>query len=234
MSKLKVDVWSDIACPWCFVGKRRLEAALERFPHADQVEVVWHAFELDPTAPRVRDTTQSYAERIAQKYGTPLAQAQARMGHLVETARADGLSFDFDAIRPGNTFDAHRLLHLAAELGRQDAVKERFLLAYMSEGQAIGEPAVLSRLAVEAGLPAAEVERVLSSDAYAEEVRSDEQEARELGIRGVPFFVFDERLAASGAQPPEVLLGALTQAWQERAPTPETFAEGAVCGPDGC
>lgn len=234
MAKLKVDVWSDIACPWCFVGKRRLEAALARFPHADQVEVEWHSFELDPSAPRVRDTSQTQAERIAQKYGMPLAQAQARMAHLVDTARGDGLQLDFDHIRPGNTFDAHRLVHLGKELGRQDAVKERFLRAYLSEGQAIGEPAVLQRIAVEAGLPAAEVERVLASDAYAAEVRSDEQEAAELNIRGVPFFVFDERLAASRAQPAEVLLGALTQAWQERAPEPAAFAEGAVCGPDGC
>ncbi len=234
MSKLRIDIWSDIACPWCFVGKRRLEAALQRFPHAAEVEIVWRAFELDPSAPRERDASESHAERLAKKYGMSVEQAKARTAQLSETARRDGLDFDFENIRPGNTFDAHRLLHLAEERGLQGALKERFMSAYLIEGQAIGNPAVLQRLAVEAGLPAAEVERVLGSDAYAKEVRADEQEARELGINGVPFFVFDERLAASGAQPPEVLLGALTQAWQERAPQPEVFAEGAVCGPDGC
>jgi predicted DsbA family dithiol-disulfide isomerase len=234
MSKLRVDVWSDIACPWCFVGKRRLEAALERFPQADQVEVVWYAFELDPSAPRERDRTQSHAERLAKKYGMSVAQAASRTAQLVETGRGDGIAFDFEGIRSGNTFDAHRLVHLGAERGLQDAVKERFLLAYLSEGEAIGDPAVLQRLAVEAGLPAAEVEQVLGSDTYAADVRADELQARELGINGVPFFVFDERLAVSGAQPAEVLLGALNRAWQERPPAPVAFAEGAVCGPDGC
>ncbi|MET0792382.1 MAG: DsbA family oxidoreductase [Polyangiaceae bacterium] len=234
MSKLRIDVWSDIACPWCFVGKRRLEGALERFPHAEQVEVVWHSFELDSSAPREVDTTQSHAERLAKKYGMSVAQAQSRTEQLQQTARTAGIEFDFEHIRPGNTFDAHRLVHLAEKLGLQGVMKERFLLAYLSEGEAIGDPRVLQRLAVQAGLPAAEVERVLASDAYAAEVRSDEQQARELGINGVPFFVFDQRLAASGAQPVEVLLGALNQAWNERKPEPVVFAEGAVCGPDGC
>ncbi|HEY4105263.1 MAG TPA: DsbA family oxidoreductase, partial [Polyangiaceae bacterium] len=130
MDKLRVDVWSDIACPWCFVGKRRLEAAVARLPEAEreQVEVTWHAFELDPEAPRERDPSASYAERLAKKYGMPVAQAEARIASMTEVAKADGVSFDFSRIRPGNTFDAHRLLHLAAERGMQDAVKERFLL----------------------------------------------------------------------------------------------------------
>jgi predicted DsbA family dithiol-disulfide isomerase len=234
MSKLRVDVWSDIACPWCFVGKRRLEAALERLPERDQVEVVWRAFELDPEAPRERDRSVSYAERLSKKYGSPVAQAQARIASMTQTAKADGLNFDFERIRPGNTFDAHRLLHLAEERGLQDAVKERFLLGYMSEGEAIGDPAVLQRLATQAGLAEEEVRRVLSSDAYAEEVRADEAQARELGINGVPFFVFDERLAVSGAQPAELLLSALNQAFADRAAAPAVFDEGAMCGPEGC
>jgi predicted DsbA family dithiol-disulfide isomerase len=234
MSKLRIDVWSDIACPWCFVGKRRLEAALKRFPNADQVEVVWRSFELDSSAPREVDTSKSHAERLAKKYGMSVAQAQSRTDQLKETARGAGIEFDFDHIRPGNTFDAHRLVHLAEKLGLQGALKERFLLAYLCQGEAIGNPEVLQRLAVDAGLPAREVEGVLASDAYAAEVRADELQARELGINGVPFFVFDERLAASGAQPVETLLGALNQAWKERAPQPVAFAEGAVCGPDGC
>lgn len=238
MSKLRIDVWSDIACPWCFVGKRRLEAALQRFPHSAQVEVVWRSFELDSSAPREVDTSVSHAERLAKKYGMSVEQAKLRTEQLKQTARTAGIEFDFDHIRPGNTFDAHRLLHLAEKLGLQGAVKERFMLAYLTQGEAIGTPSVLQRLAVEAGLPVAEVERVLSSDAFGAEVRADERQARELGINGVPFFVFDERLAASGAQPVEVLLGALNQAWNERVPAPaaaqEAPVEGAVCGPDGC
>lgn len=236
MSKLRVDIWSDIACPWCFVGKRRLEAALAQLPASqrEEVEIKWHAFELDPTAPRERDRTESYAARIAKKYGTPVAQAEQRIASMTEMAQADGLKFDFANIRPGNTFDAHRLMHLASERGRQDAVKERFLRAYMSEGAAIGNQEELARLAVEAGLDAAEVRAVLESDRYASEVRADERDARELGINGVPFFVFDERLAVSGAQPAPVFLGALERAFAERAERPIQFEEGAMCGPEGC
>ncbi len=198
------------------------------------MQVVWRAFELDPQAPRERDRGVSYAERLSKKYGSPLPQAEARLAQMTETAKADGLDFDFEHIRPGNTFDAHRLLHLAEVRGVQDAVKERFLRAYMSEGEAIGDPETLQRLATAAGLPAEDVRAVLSSDAYTEEVRADEREARELGINGVPFFVIDERFAVSGAQPAELLLGALRRAFADRAAQPAPFEEGAACGPDGC
>ena len=235
MAKLRIDIWSDIACPWCYVGKRRLEQALERFPHRTDVDVVWRAFELDPSAPRVRDGSQSYAERLASKYGTQPALAQARIDRMVATAAQDGLEFRFDRIRPGNTFDAHRLLHLAHERGKQDALKERMLRAYMTEGQAIGEPEVLGNLAREAGLDEQEARAVLGGDRYTAEVRKDEGLARALGINGVPFFVLGGRLAVSGAQPVEVMLGALERAWSELQKLElETFAEGAACGPDGC
>ena len=140
MKKLRIDVWSDIACPWCYVGKRHLEAALARFPHRDAVEVVWRAFELDPSAPREREHTTSYADRLAKKYGTSAREAQTRIDGMTDIARADGLVFDFEKIRPGNTFDAHRLLHLAHERGVQDAVKERFLLGYMSRASQLAVP----------------------------------------------------------------------------------------------
>jgi predicted DsbA family dithiol-disulfide isomerase len=231
--KLRVDVWSDIACPWCYVGKRRLEAALASFPERGQVEVVWRAFELDPSAPRVRDSSTSYAQRLATKYGTPLPRAQEMIQRMVEVAAADGLTFDFDRIQPGNTFDAHRLLHLAHERGRQDAVKERLLRGYMTEGEAIGQPEVLLRLATDAGLEPDEVQGVLSSDTYQREVRADEEEAHALGISGVPFFVLGGRYGISGAQPAEVLLRALGQAWSEMAPE-LGHVEDAACGPDGC
>lgn len=234
MKKLRIDVWSDIACPWCHVGKRRLEGALARFPHRDAVEVVWRAFELDPTAPRVIDLSVSYAARLAKKYGSSVADAEGMIERMTDVARRDGLDFHFERIRPGNTFDAHRVLHLAAERGRQDAVKERFFRAYLSEGEAIGEPEVLVRLAAEAGLDPDEVRSTLASDAHASDVRAEEDEARELGIRGVPFFVLGGRYAVSGAQPEDLLLRALAQAWSELEDEPPAIEEGAACGPEGC
>ncbi len=232
MKKLPVEVWSDIACPWCYVGKRRLEAALARFPHQDAVEVTWRAFELDPSAPKVREP-RPYAERLAAKYGTPVARAETMIRQMTATAAADGLDFRFDRIRPGNTFDAHRVLHLAGERGKLDAVKERLLRAYLGEGEAIGEHDTLVRLAAEAGLDPDEVRAVLTGDAFTDEVRAEEAEAVDLGITGVPFFVIARRYGISGAQPAEVLLGALTEAWNE-LPESDEIADGMVCGPDGC
>ena len=235
MKRLRVDVWSDVACPWCYIGKRRLEAALSEFPHASEVEVVWHAFELDPSAPRTQPTDMSMAARLAKKYGNTVREAEVMIQRVVDVAKTDGLTFRFDRIRPGNTFDAHRLIHLGKERGKQDAVKERMLRAYMTEGEAIGEKATLASLAVSAGLDADEATALLEGDLYEKEVRQEEAEAAEIGIRGVPFFVFGEKYAVSGAQPKEVLLGALDRAWSELPPKPLTqLAEGAVCGPDGC
>ncbi len=233
MAEMRIDVWSDIACPWCYVGKRRLERALKEFPHADDVEVVWHAFELDPTAPKERDPSVSHAERIAKKYGISTDQARRNSERLRDTAREEGLAFDFDHIRSGNMFDAHRLVHLGHQRGVQDAVKERFLRAYLEQGALMSDHETLVRLSVEAGLDEGEVSDVLASDQFADAVRADEAQAHELGINGVPCFVLDRRFAVSGAQSPEVLLSALHQAWSEREPTSQ-LAEGAVCGPDGC
>jgi predicted DsbA family dithiol-disulfide isomerase len=235
VAKLRIDIWSDIACPWCYVGKRRIEQALARFPHCAEVDIAWRAFELDPSAPRVRDPEQSYAERLARKYGTTPPQAQAMIDRMVDTAAGDGLTMRFDHIRPGNTFDAHRLLHLAHLHGLQDALKERLFRAYLTEGQAIGEPDVLGPLAIEVGLPAAEVTELLAGDLHAADVRKDEALARELGISGVPFFVLAGRLGISGAQPADVLLGALQRAWTEfHTPEIVPIVSGATCGPDGC
>jgi predicted DsbA family dithiol-disulfide isomerase len=235
MKRLRVDVWSDIACPWCYVGKRRLEAALKKLPFADEVEVVWRAFELDPAAPAERPTAKSYAARLGEKYGTSESAANGMIARMTDVAKEDGLDFRFDRIRPGNTFDAHRLLHLAKERGVQDAVKERFLRAYMTEGEPIGSKEALASLAVSAGVDADEVSTLLAGDQFAKEVREDETEATELGIRGVPFFVIAGKYAVSGAQPADVLQGALARAWKEIEASPLTaYGEGAVCGPEGC
>jgi predicted DsbA family dithiol-disulfide isomerase len=230
--KLRIDVWSDIACPWCYVGKRRLETAIARFPHGDAVEVVWRAFELDPTAPRIRDQGVTHAERIAKKYGTPIAEAERMIQRMTDVAAAEGLDFHFERMQSGNTFDAHRVLHFAAKSGRQDVTKERLLRAYMTEGEAIGEPEVLVRLASEAGLAGDEVRAMLASDACAREVRADEEEARALRINGVPFFAIAGRYGVSGAQSADVLLDVLTRAWATKSKA--AVGEGAVCGPEGC
>ncbi len=234
MAELRIDVWSDIACPWCYIGKRRLERALEEFPHASHVKVAWHAFELDSGAPGERDNSVSHPERIARKYGMTTEQARQATDWLVETARGEGLAFDFEHIRSGNTFDAHRLVHLGHERGIQGAVKERFLRAYLEEGALMSDSATLVRLAVEAGLEHGEVADVLASDAYAREVRADEARARELGISGVPCFVLGERFAVTGAQSPQVLLSALQHVWSELEENEVELAEGAACGPGGC
>jgi predicted DsbA family dithiol-disulfide isomerase len=232
MKKLRIDVWSDIACPWCWVGKRRLERALEMFPHRDAVEVIWRAFELDPSAPREHPPSPSYVERLARKYGTSTAGGQRMVDGMTKTAAADGLEMSFDRVRSGNMFDAHRVLHLAGERGKQDAVKERFLAAYLRDGESMGDTETLVRLAAEAGLDADDVRAALAGDAYAREVREDEKEAAEIGINGVPFFVLGGKYAVSGAQPAELLLKAITQAWSEQQPAP--LAEAEVCGPEGC
>jgi predicted DsbA family dithiol-disulfide isomerase len=233
--QLDVQVWSDVACPWCYVGKRRLEAALARFAHRDGVRLTWRSFELDPTAPRVREPV-SYAQRLAKKYGMPATEAENRIRHLTQVAEGDGIEMRFDRIRPGNTFDAHRLLHLAAERGLQDAVKERFLRAYLTDGEPIGDPETLVRLASLAGLDPDEVRAVLASDRYANSVRSDEEQADALGIHGVPFFVLGGQYGLSGAQPAEVILRGLDQAWADAAQKEDRGAAdaGAMCGPDGC
>jgi len=233
--QLAVDVWSDIACPWCYIGKRRLEQALARFPQRDAVQVRWRAFELDPSAPAQRDPAKTYAQRLAEKYGSAVSQAQQRIDQMVEVAAADGLPFDFAHIRPGNTFHAHRLLHLALERGLQDALKERLLRGYLCEGAAIGDPAALLQLGREAGLDASEVEKLLAGDAYAADVRLDEREAQQIGVSGVPFFRIGARYGVSGAQPADLILRALERAWDELPEPLEVLGtEPTSCGPQGC
>ena len=228
---MKVEIWSDVVCPWCYIGKRRFEQALAGFAHREEVEVVWRAFELDASAPKER--TGGYAENLAAKYGVPLAQAQQMIDNMTSVAAQEGLDFHFDTARPGSTFDAHRLLHLAAERGVQDAVKERLLRATFTEGEPIGDAETLVRLVAEAGLDADEARDVLASDRYAAEVRGDEQQARAYGITGVPFFVVDGRYGVSGAQPAEALSQVLSQAWAERSPLQMVAAGGSAPGCDG-
>lgn len=212
---MHVEIWSDIACPWCYVGKRRFEEALSQFEHAEETRVTWRSFELDPEAPHER--TGDRAARLAEKYGMSIERAREAERSLTDTAAAEGLGFRFDISRSGSTFDAHRIVHLAAEHGLQDAMKERLLRAYFTEGELIGDCQTLLRLAVEVGLPSGEVSETLAGERFAEQVRHDEQTAQQLGISAVPTFVIDRALGASGAQPPATLLALLREGWARRA-----------------
>jgi predicted DsbA family dithiol-disulfide isomerase len=230
-----VEIFSDVVCPWCAVGKRRFETALEKFEHADDVEVVWRAYELDPHAPARREG--DYADRLATKYGMSREQAVAAHEHLSTLAAVEGLDFHFERAQPGNTFDAHRLLHYALGQGpgRQDALKERLLIAYFTEGAPIGDPETLLRLASEAGLDPVECAEVLAGDRYGDEVRSDEREAHELGVTGVPFFVVDGKFGIPGAQDPETILSVLNRAWTRAHPLEVAeMGDGTICEGDSC
>ncbi len=228
---MDVEIWSDIACPWCYIGKRRFEAALAQFEHSDDVRVTWRSFELDPSAPREREGDR--IARLADKYGIPVDRAREMDNAVTEAASGEGLDFHLDSARSGATFDGHRVIHLAGEHGLQDAMKERLLRAYFSEGELIGDTDTLVRLAVEVGLDEDEVRAMLATDRFSEEVRADERLAGQFGISAVPTFVVDRALGASGAHPPEALLGLLEQGWANRSPV-SVIAGGESCGVDGC
>jgi len=240
---MRVEIFSDVVCPWCAVGKRRFEAALREFEHADEVDVVWRAYELDPHAPVRR--SGDYADRLARKYGMTREQAVAANARLTATAAAEGLDFHFERAQPGNTFDAHRLLHYAREVDvarraaadlqdpakLQDALKERLFLAYFTEGAAIGDTETLLAQAGAVGLDVGECSEILAGDRYAEAVRADEREALDLGVTGVPFFVVDGVFGIPGAQDADTILRVLRRAWTKAHPEPIT--EGAADDPPG-
>jgi predicted DsbA family dithiol-disulfide isomerase len=233
---MELEIWSDIACPWCYVGKRRFEAALADFEHADQLTVTWRSFELDPDAPAEREGDG--AAHLADKYGMTIEQARASQENLREVAAADGIEMRFDIQRRGRTFDGHRVVHLAAEYGCQDEMKERLMRAYFTEGALVSDPEALIALATEVGLDPDEVRATLASDRFADAVRADERDAQRLGISAVPTFIVDRALGASGAHPPAQLLELLRQGWANRAPQAVASAAGGesgeACGPDGC
>lgn len=224
---MKLEIWSDIACPWCWVGKRRFERALANFQERERLEVTWRSFELDPGAPRVQAGSQ--AELLARKYRVPLERAREMNANMAAQGAKEGIEFDFDRVRMGSTFDAHRLIHFAAEHERRSEMVERLFRAYFTEGASLGDQEVLAELAADVGLDAGAAREALESGAFADAVRADEARAQGFGITGVPFFAIDERYGISGAQPPEVILGALEKALSEAAP-----AEAHAHGADGC
>ncbi len=213
---MKIEIWSDIACPWCFVGKRRFESALANFPERDALEIVWRSFELDPNAPASQNAP--HAELLANKYRMPVTKAEAMLETMTATGAADGITFRFDRAKSGNTFDTHRLAHFAAAHHKRDVMVERLFTAYFTDGDAMSDHDTLVRLATEVGLDADATRAMLTSDAFAADVRADEQRAQDFGITGVPFFAIDEKYAISGAQPSSVIANALAQAWSEHQP----------------
>ncbi|GGV79196.1 DSBA oxidoreductase [Streptomyces griseoloalbus] len=231
---MRVEIWSDIACPWCYVGKARFEKALAAFPHRERIEVVHRSFELDPG--RAKDDIQPVITMLTEKYGMSEAQAEAGEDNLGAQAAAEGLPYRTRGRDHGSTFDMHRLLHHAREQGRQVELLDLLYKANFAEERSVyDDDERLVALATAAGLDADAVRQVLADpEAYADEVRADEREAAQLGATGVPFFVLDRTYGVSGAQPAEVFTQALTQAWGERAPLTSIDDGGEVCGPDGC
>jgi predicted DsbA family dithiol-disulfide isomerase len=207
---MQVEIWSDVICPWCYIGKRRFEMALADFAQRESVHVIWRSFELDHNSPRQRSGTLE--EMLAKKYAVSPQQAAAMNARVTALAKEAGLEYRLSQARPGNTFDAHRLLHFAASRQLGDRATERIMHAYFSEGLAVGDRAALARLAPEFGIAESETLAILESDAYSKEVRADEARATAFGVTGVPFFLFDEKAAITGAQPVGVLAKALQQA----------------------
>ena len=214
---MQVEIWSDVVCPWCYLGRRHLDVALEGFAHRGDVDVTYRSFELDPAAPA--GVTTPTVEMLAGKYGMSVAQAHEAQRQMEQRAARRGLTFHMDGLRSGNTRDAHRLLHLAKARGRQAELAEGLHRGYFTEQASIFDHASLAGLAAGAGLDADEALAVLAGAEYARDVETDEAMARSLGVTGVPFFVFGRRYAVSGAQPPEVLAQALERTWAETAAT---------------
>ena len=234
---MQIEIWSDVVCPWCYIGKRRLETTLDAFHHADEVEVVWRSFQLDPSAPR--EATESIAAHLGSKYGGGVAAGRQMIDRVSEVAAGEGLAFDYHEVQRASTLDAHRLLHLAhAEGGAllQGELKERLLAAYFTEARNPADHEVLTEAAVGVGLPAERVTAVLGSDEYVDEVAADAAQAAAFGATGVPFFVVDRKYGVSGAQPADVLAQVLERAWGESHPAVHVVAgdHAEACGPDGC
>ncbi|MCA0758005.1 DsbA family oxidoreductase [Paenibacillus sp. N4] len=235
---MKVEIWSDYVCPFCYIGKRKFELALEKFAHKDQIETVFRSFELDPGADA--NAGRSTYSMLASKYGMSLEQAKQTTAGVAQQAAAVGLDFQFEGMVETNTFDSHRLVQFAAVQGKGKQMSERLFKAYFTEVVNIGERSRLTGLAAEVGLDEKAVTEMLNSGDYSEVVRAEEEEGSRLGIRGVPFYVIDRKYAVSGAQASEVFLDTLNKAWEEKHPSlirvnegdPGAVCSDGVCAPD--
>lgn len=238
--RMSVDIWSDIACPWCFIGKRRFEEGLKESGLADSIDVTYHSYQLDPTLPEHYHGTEK--DYLASVKGLDVSRVEQMLEHVTQQAATVGLKYDFGNLKVANSFNAHRLLHFAKsqQLGAQ--LKETLLSAHFERGLNTNDASVLADLAEEAGLDRAAAEAVIADeDAYRQDVLQDFAQAQAYGIQGVPFFVIDNKYGVSGAQPSEAFQQALTQAFGEKHPAPLTMVspaskteDGAVCGPEGC
>jgi predicted DsbA family dithiol-disulfide isomerase len=218
--EMKIEVWSDFVCPFCYIGKRRLEIALNKFENKDEVEVEFKSFELDPAAKMKYD--ESIHEIIAKKYGITAEQAKESNNQIILQAKAVGLNYNFDDIIPTNTFDAHRLSHYAKAEGKMNELSERILKAYFEDSLNISDHKVLAKLAGESGLDREKALKVLKSEQYVEDVRLDEHSASKHGVRGVPYFIFNDKYVVSGAQSPEVFIDMLKRVKKEESALQDT------------
>ncbi|AJH16046.1 DsbA family oxidoreductase [Myroides profundi] len=232
---MKVEIWSDIMCPFCYVGKKNFENALVQLPFADKIEVEWKSFQLDPDLP-VEGLDMSTKEYLAKRKGMPEQQIQGMLENLKQAGKAVGIEFNQDQSIPVNTIRAHRFVHFAQLQGKGNEAKEVVFKAHFTDGKNVGDIAVLVALAEQIGLNAEEVKAFLATDEQLDEVTADITEARALGISGVPFFVLDRKYGVSGAQPTESFVEALTQAFQESQPKFEMKggSDAGACGPEGC
>lgn len=235
MEKMKIEIWSDVMCPFCYIGKRKFEAALAKFPHKDQVEIEWKSFQLDPDMKN--EPGKNLYQYLAERKGQSLEWSKQMHDSVAQTARAVGLEYNFDRAVIANSFDAHRVMQMAKAQGLGDAAEERIFRAYFTEGMNTGDAETLATLAAEIGMDKEAVLQMLATDAYAGEVRREVEEGQALGLRGVPFFVIDRKYGVSGAQEPAVFSEALQQSfaeWQQTHPEPlEILSSGASCTPGG-
>ncbi|KPQ09373.1 MAG: putative dithiol-disulfide isomerase involved in polyketide biosynthesis [Algoriphagus marincola HL-49] len=233
---MKIEIWSDVVCPFCYIGKRKLEKALDKFPLKDQVEIEWKSFQLNPeekTNPSINTL-----EHLAQSKGWSMDQTKEITSNVVEMAKEHGLEFDFEKAKVANTKNAHRLIHFAKKQGKGGEMKERLLKAYFSDGENVDDPNTLIKLGAEIGLNESEIKSMLASNQFDDAVDQDIYESRLIGVRGVPFFVLDRKFGISGAQPDEVFEETLEKAWSEFAknnPVLEikTAENGESCDIDG-
>ena len=233
--KMQVEIWSDVMCPFCYIGKRKFETALAQFSGKNEIEIVWKSFQLDPDQPTVSD--KPIQQYLAERKGMTLQQAQQMTNHVTAIASQVGLTYHFDKALTANSFDAHRLSHLAKQHGLQNELEEQLFAAYFTEGKNTADLNTLVQLGEQVGLDAQEIKSTLQSDQYADAVQADIYEARQLGVQGVPFFVFNRKYAVSGAQESPTFLGAIETAfsdWEKSTKGAElVIVEGPVCTPDG-
>ena len=227
---MKVEIWSDIVCPFCYIGKRKFENALNSFDQKDKVEIVWRSFQLDADLKQIKG--QSVDEYLGIRKGTTTEKGKEMNAYMAGVAKEVGLEYNFDIAIINNTMNAHRLSHLAAKHGIQNTMEEALFDAYYTKGKDIGDVETLTQIGVSAGLNKADINTLFASDEYTEAVKMDQVEAAQIGVQGVPFFVFNNKYAVSGAQPTDVFKGILVKAWEDEKPVITEMPEG-FCSIDG-